>query len=82
MGSEMCIRDRDRTAYDSGILKIISDTSKFKVLAEDMTLLREGQLQRFLRNKSSLKSRKELNCPGFDCLPFLRILVNRGMANK
>jgi len=39
----------DRTAYDSGILKIISDTSKFKVLAEDPTLLRERQLQRFLR---------------------------------
>ena len=39
----------DRTAYDSVILKIISDTSKFKVLAEDSTLLREGQLQRFLR---------------------------------
>ena len=35
--------------YDSGILKIISDTSKFKVLADDPTLLREGQLQRFLR---------------------------------
>ena len=27
----------DRTAYDSGILKIISDTSKFKVLTEDPT---------------------------------------------
>ena len=33
----------DRTAYDGGILKIISDTSKFKVLAEDPTLLREGR---------------------------------------
>ena len=32
----------DRTGYDSGILKIISNTSKFKVLAE-------GQLPRFLR---------------------------------
>ena len=39
----------DRTAYDSGILKIISDTSKFKVLAEEPTLLHGGQLQRFLR---------------------------------
>ena len=33
----------DRTAYDGGILKIISDTSKFKLLAEDPTLLREGR---------------------------------------
>ena len=39
----------DRTTYDSGILEIISDTSKFKVLDEDLTSLREGQLQRFLR---------------------------------
>jgi len=39
----------DRTTYDSGVLKIISDTSKFKVLAEDPALLPEGQLQRFLK---------------------------------
>ena len=39
----------DRTTYDSGILEIISDTSKFKVLDEDLTSLREGQLQCFLR---------------------------------
>ena len=38
----------DRT-YDSGVLKIISNTSKFKVLAEDPALLPEGQLQRFLK---------------------------------
>ena len=43
----------DRTAYESGILKIISNTSKFKVLAEDPTLLRERQLQRFLRKLKS-----------------------------
>ena len=39
----------DRTTYDSGILEIISNTSKFKVLDEHPTSLREGQLQRFLR---------------------------------
>ena len=39
----------DRTAYDGGILEIIRDTSKFKVLAEEPTLLREVQLPRFLR---------------------------------
>ena len=39
------------TVYDSSILNIISDSSKFKKLKEDPTLLREGQLQRFLRNR-------------------------------
>ena len=32
-----------------GILKIISDTSKFRPIKEDPTLLREGKLQRLLR---------------------------------
>ena len=39
----------DRADYDQGILKIISDTSKFRPIKEDPTLLREGRLQRLLR---------------------------------
>ena len=39
----------DRIAYDNGILKIINDTSKFRPIKEDPTLLREGRLQCFLR---------------------------------
>ena len=39
----------DRTDYDQGILKIINDTSKFRPIKEDPTLLREGRLQRLLR---------------------------------
>ena len=56
----------DRTAYDSGILKIISDTSKFKVLAEDPTLLREGQLQRFFRK---LKTTGHLDADTYKIYP-------------
>ena len=39
----------NRSDYDSGLLKIISDSTKFKPIKEDPTSLREGQLQRFLR---------------------------------
>ena len=39
----------DRSDYDSGVLKITSDSTKFKPIKEDPTLLRESQLQRFLR---------------------------------
>lgn len=39
----------DRTAYEHSILNIISDTSKFRTIESDPTLLREGRLQRFLR---------------------------------
>ena len=39
----------DRLDYDNGILKIISDTSKFRPIKDDPTLLREGRLQRLLR---------------------------------
>ena len=39
----------DRSDYDSGVLKIISDSTKFKLIKENPTLLRESQLQRFLR---------------------------------
>ena len=38
----------DRTSYDECLLKILNDTSKFKVLTEDPTFYREGQLQRRL----------------------------------
>lgn len=37
------------TACDNGIFKMISDTSKFRPIKEDPTLLREGIIQRFLR---------------------------------
>ncbi|KAL9964557.1 hypothetical protein ACROYT_G028213 [Oculina patagonica] len=43
----------NRTDYDVGVLKIISDSTKFKPIKEDPTLLREGQLQRFLRKLKS-----------------------------
>ena len=53
----------DRTVYDSSILNIISDSSKFKKLKDDPTLLREGQLQRFLRN---LKKNDEIENTIYD----------------
>ena len=43
----------DRSDYDSGVLKIISDSTKFKPIKEDPTLLRESQLQWFLRKLKS-----------------------------
>ena len=39
----------DRSDCDQGILKIFNDTSKFRPVKEDPTLLREGRLQRLLR---------------------------------
>ena len=48
----------DRTVYDNSILNIISDSSKFKKLKNDPTLLREGQLQQFLCN---LKKNNEID---------------------
>ena len=38
----------NRSDYDKMILDILNDSSKFKKLPNDPTLLREGQLQRFL----------------------------------
>ena len=46
-GSGTIILNRDE--YIKKLSDIISDTSKFKKLSADSTLLREGQLQRFLR---------------------------------
>ena len=45
-----CVVILDRTVYGNSILNIISDSSQFKKLKNDPTLLREGQLQRFLCN--------------------------------
>ena len=39
----------DRKKYDDSIDGLISDTTKFKKLKDDVTLQREGKLQRFLR---------------------------------
>ena len=39
----------DREEYVKKIYAIINDTFKFKKLPSDPTILREGQLQRFLR---------------------------------
>lgn len=36
----------DRTMYDSSIINIISDCSKFKQLKADPTIIRECKLQR------------------------------------
>ena len=46
-GSGTVILNRDE--YIKKLSDIISGTSKFKKLSADTTLLREGQLQRFLR---------------------------------
>ena len=40
----------DRATCDGAVLKIISDTIKFKLIENQPTLLRESQLQRLLRN--------------------------------
>ena len=39
----------DRDTYDQNILEIINNTAKFKKLKDNPTLIRERQLQRFLR---------------------------------
>ena len=38
----------NRVDYDNGLLEILNDESKFKLLNEDPTIKREGQLKRFL----------------------------------
>ena len=43
----------DREEYVKKIYAVINDTSKFKKLASDPTILREGLLQRFLRTLKS-----------------------------
>ena len=46
----------DRNQYDNAIKEIISDETKFKELPEDITIKREGKLQRFL---PTLKNEKK-----------------------
>ena len=40
----------DRDVYIQKIFEIIKDPTKFKELSTDPTIIREGQLQRFLRS--------------------------------
>ena len=40
----------NRADYNKGILDIVNDSNKFKELANDRTICREGKLQRYLRN--------------------------------
>ena len=40
----------DRDVYIQKIFEIIKDRTKFKELSTDQTIIREGQLQRFLRS--------------------------------
>ena len=40
----------DRDVYIRKIFEIIKDCTKFKELSTDLTIIREGQLQRFLRS--------------------------------
>ena len=44
-----------RVEYDKGLFKIINDTTKFRVLTSDPTLIREGKLQRYLRELTSMR---------------------------
>ena len=39
----------DRVIYNQQMHALLSDKNKFKRLSEDPTMLREGQLQRYLR---------------------------------
>ena len=39
----------DRVIYNQQMHELLSDKNKFKKLSEDPTMLRKGQLQRYLR---------------------------------
>ena len=39
----------DRVIYNQQMYALLSDTNKYNKLSEDLTKLREGQLQRYLR---------------------------------
>ena len=43
----------NRADYNKGILDIINESRKFRELANDPTICREGKLQRFLRDLKS-----------------------------
>ena len=49
----------DKVVYNKAMVDLLSDNSKFKKLESDLTLRREGQLQRFLRK---LKKNGLLDC--------------------
>ena len=54
----------DRVVYNESCLKIINNSSKFKLLSEDPTVFREAKLQRLLRklkSKNSLDDKKYNN---------------------
>ena len=53
----------DRKLYNNAIGEMISDTSKFEKLNEDLTLKRESSLQRFLRK---LKEKNVFNEIDYD----------------
>ena len=51
----------NRADYNKGILDIVNDSNKFKELANDPTICREGKLQRYSRNlKNNGKIEKEI----------------------
>ena len=45
----------DRDVYIRKTFEIIKDRTKFKELSTDPTIIREGQLQRFLRSMKDLE---------------------------
>ncbi len=59
--------------YDSCVLKIISNPNKFNKLNEDPTILREGRLQRFLR---------ELKKKGFWIMKLKKISTPKGLNQQ
>ena len=58
----------NRKDYICGMNNIINDRSKFKLLTEDPTSLREGQLQRFLR---------KLKNEGFLMMMYIKVFILR-----
>ena len=58
----------NRKDYICGMNNIINDRSKFKLLTEDPTPLRKGQLQRFLR---------KLKNEGFLMMMYIKVFILR-----
>ena len=55
----------DRVIYNQQMYALLSDKNKFKKLSEDPTKLREGQLQRCLRE---LKKKQFLDDVTYECI--------------
>ena len=55
----------DRVIYNQQIYALLSDKKKFKKLSEDPTKLREGQLQRYLREH---KKEQFLDDVTYECI--------------